>query len=211
MSIRHQRSPLALAILALLGEEAMHPYRMQQLLNERGKYEVINIRQRASIYQVIERLVRSGLISVRETVRVENRPERTIYEITGAGREVLMGWMREILSAPARQFPEFPAAVSFLPLLSPEETLGLLDARASALGQELGRLDGVIREAAGVPRLFLLEMEYLRALVVAELEWVRSVSDELRSGTLTWSEQWLREISASFADSPAGDRGKEGE
>lgn len=57
-----RRSPLALAVLALLWEEPMHPYRIQQLIRERGKDEVVNVRQRASIYQAIDRLERDKLI-----------------------------------------------------------------------------------------------------------------------------------------------------
>ena len=60
----------------------MHPYRMQQLIKERGKDEVINVRQRASLYQTIERLLRSGLIAIKEVEREEKWPERTIYELT---------------------------------------------------------------------------------------------------------------------------------
>ena len=56
----------------------MHPYRMQQLIRERGKDQVVNVRQRASVYQAIERLQRDGLIEVRETQRDENWPERTV-------------------------------------------------------------------------------------------------------------------------------------
>lgn len=40
-----RRSPIALAVLVMLYESPMHPYRMQQLIKERGKDEVINVRQ----------------------------------------------------------------------------------------------------------------------------------------------------------------------
>ena len=73
-----RRSTIALAVLALLYEESMHPYRMQRLIKQRGKDEVINVRQRASLYQTIDRLLRAGLIAVRGTARAERRPERTI-------------------------------------------------------------------------------------------------------------------------------------
>ncbi|MBN9135172.1 MAG: helix-turn-helix transcriptional regulator, partial [Phyllobacterium sp.] len=58
-----KRSPIALAILAMLYEAPMHPYRMQQLIKERGKDEVINVTQRASLYQTVNRLEREGLIA----------------------------------------------------------------------------------------------------------------------------------------------------
>src|SRR5215471_11771748 len=105
-----KRSPIALAILAMLCESPMHPYRMQRLLQERGKDEVINVAQRASLYQTIQRLEREGLISSRRTIRDEKRPERTIYEITESGRATALQWMRQILSTPTPEYPEFPAA-----------------------------------------------------------------------------------------------------
>ena len=83
----HRRSPLALAVLGLLYEAPMHPYRMQQLIKERGKDEVINVRERASIYQAIDRLQREGLVTVVQTARDEKRPERTVYQLTEEGRE----------------------------------------------------------------------------------------------------------------------------
>lgn len=195
-----KRSPIALAVLAMLYEAPMHPYRMQRLIKERGKDLVINVAQRASLYQTIQRLEREGMIVARQTLRDEGRPERTIYEISDEGRRTLIAWMRQILSTPAMEFPEFPAAVSFLALLSPDDALQQLEHRAAAIRAALAGLDESVRDATGlVPRLFLLETEYLQAVQVAELAWVTAVIDDLRAGRLTWSEAWLREIAAKFA------------
>jgi DNA-binding PadR family transcriptional regulator len=197
---------MALAVLVMLCEAPMHPYRMQRLIKERGKDEVINVTQRASLYQTIQRLEREGLISARNTIRDDKRPERTIYEITDSGRAVALDWMRQILSTPASEYPEFPAAISFLPMLSPEDASRQLAARAKAIDEELARMDERLKQAANVPRLFLLEYEYLRAARVTELAWVRSVVEDLRAERLTWSESWLRQIAAQFAtDSASGE------
>src|SRR5260221_3173019 len=110
MARSFQRSPLALAILATLYEAPMHPYRMQQLIKERGKDKVINVQRRGSLYQTINQLLRADLIRVRETSRDEKRPERTIYELTGKRRQTAQAWMREILSLPTPEVPELPAA-----------------------------------------------------------------------------------------------------
>ncbi|HEX2184697.1 MAG TPA: PadR family transcriptional regulator, partial [Chloroflexota bacterium] len=88
-----RRSPLAMVVLALLAEAPMHAYRMQQLIKEREKDKVVNVAQRNSIYQTIDRLRRAGLIAVRETWREERRPERTVYEITPYGSETLEQWL----------------------------------------------------------------------------------------------------------------------
>jgi DNA-binding PadR family transcriptional regulator len=200
-------SPLALAVLALLYEEPMHPYRMQQLIKERGKDRVVNVRQRASLYQTIERLERDGLIVVQSTTRAERRPERTVYALTDVGRETVCAWLRTMLAVPARDFPAFPAAIAHLPLLAPDDARQQLDQRLAALETERARLDAEVQSVAGVlPRLFLLETEYLRAVLTAELEWVRSVADDLRAGRLTWSEEWLRAFAGTLP-TPEGTEG----
>jgi hypothetical protein len=38
----------------------------------------------------------------------------------------------------------------------------------------------------GVPRLHLLEHEYLEATTAAELAWVRAVTRDIGDGDLTW-------------------------
>jgi DNA-binding PadR family transcriptional regulator len=196
-----QRSPLSLAILTLLYEAPMHPYRMQELIKERDKDRVINIQRRTGIYQTINQLQRAGLIQVRETSREEKRPERTIYELTTKGRQTMLDWMREALAVPAEEFPDFPAAVSFLPVLSPDDALCQLEKRAMALDARLvqlaplpSRREETANHMSKIPRLFLLEQEILRVTLEAELKWVRSLIEDLRSGRLTWSEAWLREF-----------------
>ena len=81
-------NPLALAVLALLFERPMHPYEMGVILKQRHKEESIKLRF-GSLYTVIDLLQSRGLIVARETARDGKRPERTIYEITPAGRDEL--------------------------------------------------------------------------------------------------------------------------
>ncbi|MBI1258260.1 MAG: PadR family transcriptional regulator [Chloroflexi bacterium] len=194
MARKFKRSPLALAILALLHEAPMHPYRMQRLIKDRGKDQVINVGQRASLYQTIDQLLRAGLITLWETTRAEGFPERTVYRLTEAGHEAAVDWLREMVSTPDQDFPEFPAAVSLLPLLTPEDALAQMILREAALSEQIAQLDQEIQTSteSGLPRLFLLESEVLRTVRDAELAWVRSIIDDLRSGALTWHHDWLK-------------------
>jgi DNA-binding PadR family transcriptional regulator len=200
MSKPVKHSAIALATLTMLYEEPMHPYRMQQLIKERGKDEVINVTQRASLYQTINRLEREGLIAAQSVSRDENRPERTVYELTDVGRQTMVDWMRQILSTPSPEFPDFPAALSVLAVLTPKDARQQLERRVAALEPELKRLNRILAQTSFLPRLFLLEMELLRANCATELKWVRSVVEDLRSGKLTWSEKWLRKMAKEFAE-----------
>ncbi len=169
----------------------MHPYHMQCLIKERGKDQVINVAHRASLYQTINQLLRAGLITTWETSRQEGFPERTIYRLTEKGHETAVAWLREMLSTPAREFPEFPAAVSLLPMLPPEDAARQLELRAARLADQIACLDRELQaSAAGLARLFLLESEYQRVVVEAELNWVKGVIADLRRGQLTWSGEW---------------------
>jgi DNA-binding PadR family transcriptional regulator len=175
------RSPLWIVVLALACEEPMHPYRMQTLIKQRGKDQIANVAQRNSVYQTIDALRRAGLIAARETSREERRPERTTYEATAEGRAALRSWVRSGLATPAREFPEFPAALSTLyGVTSPDDLRGLLEARIAALE---ARRD-LEPSLPPIPRVFLLEGEYAAAMVRAEVKWLRAIAAELRDGEL---------------------------
>jgi DNA-binding PadR family transcriptional regulator len=191
-------SPLGLTVLALLHYKPLHPYGIQRLVKDWGKEQVVNVRQRASLYRTIERLNGDGLIAVRETGRDQQYPERTVYEVTDAGRETARAWLEKMLSAPKEEFPEFPAALSNLLLLTSDEMADVLERRVATLAEKLDGLEAaMVAEAEqGLPRITRLETEYLRAVTAAELEWVRAVVEDLRAGRLSWSKEQLDALAA---------------
>jgi DNA-binding PadR family transcriptional regulator len=200
-----RRSPLAMVVLSLLVEEPMHAYGMQQKIKGRRKDEVVNVAQRNSVYQAIERLLRAGYLRVRHTAREAGRPERTVYEITDTGREVHAAWLRAMLAAPAREFPEFPAALAFIMLLEPDDARRQLELRAQALEDRLDQIGADLDQSRqmGLPRLFVVENEYGQAMTRAELEFVHALAADLAAGRLTWDREWLEGIAARFEGSPA--------
>ena len=193
-----QRSALGLIVLWQLFEGPKHVYGIQKLLEQQGKDRVVNVRARASLYQALERLMRLGLVEVQETVRREGYPDRVVYAITDAGREAAQEWLREMLRTTGGEYPEFIAAVSILFGLAPEDARAQLELRAQSVAAELVDTEAQLAGNPGLPRLFLLEEEYRRALLEAELLWLRGVIADLHEGRLTWSEQWLRDIYTAF-------------
>jgi DNA-binding PadR family transcriptional regulator len=175
-----------------------HVYGMQKLFEQQGKGRVVNLRSRASLYQTIERLIRLGLVEVHETVRSEGYPDRIVYAITEAGREAARSWLREMLSTAGGEYPDFIAAVSVLFGLSPDDAREQLEVRLRTLSAELAETVAQLEGHPDLPRLFLLEEEYRRAVLEAEAGWLQRVIDDLRAGRLTWSEAWLREMFVAF-------------
>jgi len=192
------RSPLGLLVLWELMIGPQHVYGIQKLFEQQGKDRVVNVRSRASLYQALERLMRLGLVEVQETVRREGYPDRVVYAITDGGREAAREWLREMLRTTGNEYPDFIAAVSILFCLAPEDARAQLVQRAAACAAELAETEAELSAHPDLPRLFLLEEEYRRAMLEAELGWLRGVIADLEKGRLTWSEEWLREIAAAF-------------
>jgi len=203
--MKPHRSPLGLIVLWQLFEGPMHVYRIQKMFETQGKDRVVNLRSRASLYQAIERLERYELVEVYETRREAGYPDRIVYAITDTGREVAREWLREMLHNTEGEYPEFITALSILFGLPPDEAQAELELRAEKLQAALADTERSLADApAALPRLFLLEEEYRKALLEAELSWLRGVIDDLREGRLTWSEEWLRELADKFL--PADDQ-----
>lgn len=199
MASSRRPSPLSLAVLGLLYGGPLHPYRMQRLLKEWGKDQVINVGQRSSLYKTIKRLDDLGLITVRETERDQAYPERTVYELSDEGRHLLLQWLKEVLSTPRREFPQFPAALSFAMLLGPQQTRTALEHRAGLLKLELEALDNNLAQHSPVlPRVALLETEYQRAITAAELNWVNRTLEDLSTAAIDWSEKDFASIDGAY-------------
>ncbi|MGH9016901.1 MAG: PadR family transcriptional regulator [Acidimicrobiales bacterium] len=197
-------SPLAVTVLSLLAYEPLHPYRMQRLMQEWGKDRVVNVGQRANLYKTIKRLLDAGLVAVRQTERDQQYPERTVYELTDAGHDQVLVWLTEMLAVPRNEFPEFPAAMSFLMMLGPDQALEVLRTRTDAVRREVAGLEKQLgADDDFLPRVTRLETEYMRAVTAAELAWLESVVADLEAGTLSWSAD---ELAAVLDDEPSGDR-----
>ena len=184
-------NPLALAVLVSLYEKPMHPYEVAQTLRQRAKQESVRLNY-GSLYAVVEGLEKRGLIRAKETVRDGKRPERTVYEMTDDGAREMVDWMTDLIGAPIKEYPAFMAGLSFLPALDPDEALAALRIRAGALTVKLAGLMGGMEAAskAGLPRLFELEVEYEEALLVAELNFVRTLIEDIEAGILEGLEMW---------------------
>src|SRR5215213_4321497 len=158
---RRVANPLALAVLGCLAERPMHPYEMSATMRERGKHESIKLNY-GSLYTVVESLQKHGLIAVRETVRQGRRPERTVYEITEAGRFEFTDWLTELISTPTKEYSAYEAGLSLLGGLGPDGAQRALRARTHRLRAELEAGREMLRQAEQlqVPRLFLIEGDY---------------------------------------------------
>jgi DNA-binding PadR family transcriptional regulator len=191
--IRRRANPLALAVLSCLNERPMHPYEISTTLRTRGKEESIKLNY-GSLYAVVESLAKHGLVRPLETTREGRRPQRTVYEITEAGVAEHDDWLAELLSTPVREFTSLEAGLSLMAGLEPDEVARLLAERAERLRLELAGIEATHKAVAeaGLPRIFLVESEYREHLLNAELEYVASLADDIRTGNLHGTDIWRK-------------------
>ena len=138
MASRNRSNPLALAVLICLYERPMHPYEVATTLRQRNKHESVRLNY-GSLYAVVASLERRGLIIPVETAREGRLPERTVYELTDAGRVETHDWLTDLIATPVKEYPSFEAALSFLPALPPDHVVGLLRERALRLETEIAQ------------------------------------------------------------------------
>jgi DNA-binding PadR family transcriptional regulator len=210
---RKVASLLALAVLATVVQRPMHRYEMASVMRARGKDRDMNIKW-GSVYTVVQNLERNGYLESIGVTRQGARPERTMYQITDAGRDELVAWTRELIAEPEAEHTRFVAGLSVLAVLTPQDAADLLDRRLERLTESIETLRAELQQAAEVPRLFLIEDEYRIAMTQAEADWTRSLLDELSTGTFPHLDVWHRwhesgDVPAEFTE--LAERGTEHE
>ena len=186
-------TPPGIAILSLLWRRPMHPYEMRHRIRVQEIDRVIKVTH-GTLYSTVERLAGTVLSQSIETSRDGRRPERTVYEITDPGRDQLLDSLRSGLMRATPDYPSLAMWLTFASLLDPDEVLLLLDRRSVEAEANLSRMTAGIEAAVkspsnagrGLPRVHLIEVEYLIALQRAELDWLRATVEDIAQGRLTW-------------------------
>jgi DNA-binding PadR family transcriptional regulator len=191
MAMRRKVSNLlGLHVLATLYERPMHPYEIAAEMRGRGKEQDVKI-QWGSLYTVVQNLEKHGFVAAAHTAREGRRPERTVYEITDAGREEIVDWMRELIGVPEREFPRLRSGLSVLGILPPDEALYLLRKRVDILNFQVHTEEATLEASAEkVPRLFTVEAEYGLALLRAERDWLQGLVADIEAEELSGLEIW---------------------
>jgi DNA-binding PadR family transcriptional regulator len=192
---------LALAVLSYLTQRPMHPYELAKTLRENDDARSIQFNH-GSLYMVVQQLEKAGFVVAQERTREGQRPERTVYALTDAGRQELHDWLRALVAEPGYEYPQFVAALSLIATLPPAEVLDLLRARLGRLGDERAGVRKHIDETVGggVHPLFLVEEDYRLALLDAEIGFVEQFIDRITHPQTGWFGPW-----AAFHGDPSRD------
>jgi len=107
----------------------------------------------------------------------------------------MRAWMRELLSTPVKEFPQFETGLSLLPALPPDEVMELLETRLEFLKHDITQLKEGFKAARAkkLPALFSIESEYRLACLEAERAFVAALIPRIEEdgcGMLTEWKKW---------------------
>ncbi|MGB6246685.1 PadR family transcriptional regulator [Gordonia sp. (in: high G+C Gram-positive bacteria)] len=179
-------TPLGVMVLALLREGDMHPYEMVRLLKQRRDDRMVSVTN-GTLYHTVDRLHQQELLAEVGVDREGNRPERTTYTLTGAGRDAVVDWVRTELpdiDRPAR----FRVALAEAHNLGRDEVIDLLTRRREALTADLAAHRAGLANAATrhVQEQFLVEVERQSHLLHADLTWTDGFLARLADPAYRW-------------------------
>jgi DNA-binding PadR family transcriptional regulator len=146
--------PIQHAVLALLAEEDSYGYELRAEF-ERAvgpQWGELNI---GHLYQVLDRLVRDGLVTRREVVQ-QRLPDRVVYRITKRGRAELEQWLETPFVRQSGYRDDFFLKLLAASRLGRRELDRVLRTQRAAYLSELGALGSLRSEHAGAPLVELL-------------------------------------------------------
>jgi len=179
-------TPMGVMVLALLREGDMHPYEMVRLLRTRQDDRLLTITN-GTLYHTVARLQKAGLLDEIGIDRDGNRPERTTYTLTDAGRDTVIAWVRRELPR-VDSDTDFRIALAEAHNLERDDVTALLHERRVALVESHAAHRDGLRAAheRGTPAQVLVEIERQEALLDADLRWLDSLLTRLDGDALPW-------------------------
>ena len=179
-------TPLGVMVLALLREGAMHPYEMVRLLRQRRDDRMVSITN-GTLYHTVDRLNQQELLVEVGVDREGNRPERTTYRLTDAGRDAVTEWVRREL--PRNDRPaQFRVALAEAHNLDRDEVIALLTLRREGLAADLEVHRRGLSDATGrgVQPQFLIEVDRQADLIETDLRWTDRLLHRLADPDYAW-------------------------
>jgi DNA-binding PadR family transcriptional regulator len=168
-----------LAVLGLVVEKSRHGYEIEQVIAERDMREWTEVGF-SSIYYLLKKLEKSGLVRSRTLVDNQYGPARKEYEVTAEGYAAWREAILDVLTNPRPRFDSFQLGLSSLPAVSTTEALIALRIRHEKLTQTLEHIQARRINAQGsapahVYAMFDLSIMQLRA----EIQWLEHFIERL--------------------------------
>ncbi len=170
-----------LAILSLIAETSRHGYEIEQVIEERGMRNWTEVGF-SSIYYLLNKLEKAGLIESRLEQAEGRGPARKVYQITENGQEAQINASLATLSEPVNSYPPFLLGMSNLPGLPRDQVLKALDSYCEALVERKVELVERVEQQSPMPGYIDAMFDYSLNLIEAEKAWVEKFINQVEAG-----------------------------
>lgn len=175
---------MKLVILGLLMEANRHTYEIRQTMKERGMNNYMKL-QDGSLYYAMDQLHKDGLVEAHEVVRDTNRPEKTIYQITAAGKLKFQELLVEQLHEEIRHYHPLYVALPFSVHGDQAKIADILENKILAQKMIMNKMKSLYEEHISiVPRVVLQMMVGTYKRAFSELKWLEQLQKDAREGRL---------------------------
>jgi DNA-binding PadR family transcriptional regulator len=168
-------SKVEVVVLGLLAEEPLYGYDLLERFRSRSMGFWVEV-GKASVYQVLRRLEREGLISGRAQEGTEG-PDRRVYRITRAGRHRLAAGLTDRYASLEPYETDGGLALGFVHVLPAADARKAVDAREASVRDLLDAVKSERAHAAsdrGAGRAVSDAMlDRQEAFAKAELAWIK--------------------------------------
>ena len=172
-----------LAVLSLIAEQPRHGYEIEQVIEARSmrKWTEIGF---SSIYYLLSKLEKAGLITGQLQHPGGKGPARKVYSITQQGRGAQMEGVIAALSRPISGSSSFLLGLSNFPILPQEQVMAALNSYVNQLKSSLDHMLERAEEQRPLPPFVGAMFDYSQVLAEAELNWVRNFIQEVEAGNV---------------------------
>lgn len=168
-----------LALLSLLMEEPRHAYQIEQVIEERNMRYWTEIGF-SSIYRLLSKLEKSGLISGQLQPPEGRGPARKVYHLTPDGEKTWKQSALNTLAQPKRTYSSFLLGLDNLCSLPPIEA-------QQAIAENLANQESVFQQLKQAVEMhpqkddFFIDIffDYLLIQLETEISWLQELSEKL--------------------------------
>jgi len=160
-----------LAILSLIAEKPRHGYDIEQVIETRGMRDWTEIGF-SSIYYILRKLEKDGLVTSQVTPAEGRGPARKVYQITSKGKAAFLQ-----AGLDAIRFAESPntgllMGMSLLPALPQDEALQALNSLREKLADRIRALKDQVDNQQPMPPHVVAMFDYSLTLAQTEYNWL---------------------------------------
>ncbi len=172
-----------LAILSLIAEQPRHGYDIEKVIEHRGMRDWTEIGF-SSIYYLLNKLEKAGLITSELRQSEGKGPARKVYSITEQGQQTYLAETIEVLTTPHQGTTPFLMGLANFPSVPRDQVLEALNNYASEIENRLAHMLNRSAAQQPLPPFVQAMFDYSQALAEAELNWIKNFIQEVEAGNV---------------------------